>query len=97
MVGIAVLIVTIGIVVKKKINRSKETVPADTLTRNEFRNNAFYIAARSTHEITSTVSYDTIRPHPGHTTKAIKIQPNPSYGRSDKVVMDSNPAYKASK
>jgi len=67
--------------------------------QNRVTNDAFYVAARSTHEITSTdiVSYDSIRPHTGHATKAIKIQPNPSYGRSDKVVMDNNPAYKVSK
>ena len=41
-----------------------------------------------------TVIYDTVQP-PSHNTEDIKLQQNPAYGTSDKVIMDNNPAYES--
>ncbi|XP_065897630.1 uncharacterized protein [Dysidea avara] len=102
-VGIAVLILVIIILVMKKANCSKNTSPTcekvdeSTLTRNEFKNPIYSTTHKTSHgkhTITSIekVLYETIRP-PSPVTEGIKLQPNPVYGRSDKVVMDNNPAY----
>jgi len=99
-VGIAVLIVVIIIVMKKKANSSTpmapaalvcETVDESNLTRNKLDSDASNAAVHATTcTSTDTVLYDTILPL-SHT---IKMQPNPAYGRSDKIVMINSPAYK---
>jgi len=100
-VGIAVLMVVIIIVVKKKANCCNgmapaalvcETIDESTLTRNGLKSDVSNAAVHGKHTTTSTdkVLYDTIRP----LSRTMKMQPNPAYGRSDKVVMDHNPAYK---
>ena len=97
-VGIDVLIVVINIVVKKKANCCKqitpgalacETVDESNLPRNGIDSDASNAAVHATTS-TGIILYDTVHP-PSHT---MKIQPNPAYGRSDKVVMINNPAYK---
>ena len=101
-VGIAVLIVII-VIVKKKANSSTNTIPANivneavnesSLTRNGYFYNTTHRISHGIHTIRSTakVLYETIRPS-SHVNEDIKLQPNPAYGRSDKVVMDNNPSY----
>jgi len=108
-VGIAVLIVIIFM--KKKANNSAsaalvcETDDISSLTRNGigFENPAYLSTDEISHDkdtVTSTdkVLCDKLCP-PSHTTEDIKLQPNPAYGtgKSDKVVMGNNPAYKVFK
>jgi len=103
--------VAVIIFVKKKANNLAsaslvcETDDESSITRNRmgFENPAYVSTDEISHNkdtFTSTdkVLYDKIHP-PSHTTEDIKLQPHPAYdtGKSDKVVMGSNPAYKVFK
>ena len=41
--------------------------------------------------------YESVGPSSQTITKDMALQPNPAYGTSQKVVMDTNPAYESSK
>jgi len=109
-VGIIALIIII-IAVRKKVNSSTQQTPTaapvyDTiddlpLSKNELKNSTYstpYKISHDKHAITSTdkVLYEPVS-SPSHTTNDIKLQLNPTYATSDKVIMDDNPAYGVSK
>ena len=106
-VAIAALIVII--IAIKKTNSATQQTPAaapdyeiiiDKLphSENELKNPTYstpHEISHDKHPITSTdeVLYEVVS-SPSHTTVDIKLQQNPAYATSDKVIMDDNPAYR---
>ena len=97
-VGITLVIVVVTfLIVKKKANYSINTAHKgleneSTLTRDGYKNPLYDNSDQASHKKHLCGLYETLSP-PSHAAEDMKLQPNPAYSTSDKVVMDNNPAY----